>query len=355
MGETSKVREGEELNIDNLVPYLSVIIGTAIECLEILQFSGGYSNLTYLLKINDLQYLVLRKPPKGVNIKAGHDMSREYNILTALYPSEIRVPKTVHFCNNHDILGSDFYLMEYVDGWILRAEISPANYPSPGDMSTIFNVFTDQFTSLHNIKYKQYGLGELGMAENYPTRQITGWTKRYLNAKTDDIFSIKNLIQWLNDHIPLTSGSTLIHNDFKYDNLILDRKTNDIRAILDWEMSTIGDPLMDLGSSLGYWINEDDPDWIQSIKLSPTTLPGNASREGLLQSYSLKSGRDPGNGVFYYAYGMLKLAVIAQQIYARFASGQTTNPKFAGLLKVVDACGVMAMQAIHKKKIDKLF
>ncbi len=355
MNHISHVRKGEELDTGSLIPFLSDIINGDIEHLEILQFSGGYSNLTYLLKINNHHQMVLRKPPKGANIKSGHDMSREYKILSALFPHEIRVPRPVCFCDNQDILGSDFYMMEYVDGWILRADIKPSDYPAPENMHAIFEVFTDQFAALHKVNYADYGLEDLGMAENYPERQITGWTKRYLNAKTDDLKSIDNLMQWLNSHIPIASGAALIHNDFKYDNLILDRNTNDIRAILDWEMSTIGDPLMDLGSSLGYWINEHDPDWIQNIKMSPTTIPGNQTREGLLHSYSVKSGLDPGNGVFYYAYGMLKLAVIAQQIYARYKSGHTTNPKFSGLNQVVDACGIMAMQAIYKKKIDHLF
>ena len=120
-------------------------------------------------------------------------------------------------------------------------------------------------------------------------------------------------------------------------------------------MSTVGDPLMDLGSSLGYWVNIDDPEWLQNIKLSPTTIPGNPSREEFLHQYATASGKDPGNSVFYYAYGMLKLAVIAQQIYKRYVTGQTTNPKFAALKMVVEACGVMGMQAIHRKKIDQLF
>ena len=222
-------------------------------------------------------------------------------------------------------------------------------------MSSIFQAFVDQFVTLHNTDYKKFGLESLTKEGNYIERQISGWSRRYYTAKTDEVTSVENLIKWLDAHMPSPSGQCLLHNDFKYDNFILDKKTSDIKAILDWEMSTIGDPLMDVGSSLGYWINQDDPEWIQSIKLSPTTILGNPSREELLHQYATLSGRDPGNGVFYFAYGMLKLAVIAQQIYARYKAGHSSNPKFAGLGMVVDACGTMGLQSIAHKRLDRLF
>ncbi len=355
MYETIEIRKGEELDISKLIDFLKEELGIHIDSITASQFPGGYSNLTYLLVINDNIKWVLRKPPKGANIKSGHDMSREYKILKALYPYYSKVPKPVHFCKNNDILGAEFYLMEKVDGWILRSDVPQKTIPSPIAMKHIFDVFTDTFVEVHQIDYLLAGLEELGNPDNYPERQISGWSKRYYLSKTDDISSVENLIRWLESHIPITSGAALIHNDFKYDNLILHENNNEVKAILDWEMSTIGDPLMDLGSSLGYWVNADDPDWLQSIKLSPTTFPGNPTREGLLQTYALKSGKDPGDGVFYYAYGILKLAVIAQQIYTRYKAGHTNNPKFSGLLKVVEACGTMGMQAIGKKRIDNLF
>jgi len=355
MNETIEIRKGEELNINGLIHILKEELDIQVDSLNVSQFPGGYSNLTYLLIINDHIKWVLRKPPKGANIKSGHDMSREYKILKALHPYYSKVPKPLHFCKNMDILGTEFYLMEKVDGWILRSDISKETIPSPKSMKHIFNVFADTFFELHQIEYRNVGLEDLGNPDNYPERQILGWSKRYYQSKTDDIDSVDDLIKWLSSHIPPLSGDALIHNDFKYDNLILNEGNHDVKAILDWEMSTIGDPLMDVGSSLGYWVNGDDPDWMQSIKLSPTTFPGNPTREGLLHTYALKSGKDPGNGVFYYAYGMLKLAVIAQQIYARYKAGHTSNPKFSGLNKVVEACSTMAIKAINKKRLDNLF
>ena len=355
MNELSTVRLGEELDVPKLNRYLSEVLDINILNTEVLQFSGGYSNLTYLLKINYEMNLVLRKPPLGARVKSGHDMSREYNILNALYPKNIRVPRPIHFCNQTDVLNSEFYIMEYVSGWILRSDISEDNYPKPDQMKRIFDTFIDQFVAIHGFEYENLGLVISANANDYPERQIVGWTKRYNNAKTDNISSVEKLIKWLNDHIPASSGVSLIHNDFKYDNLILDAGSHEIKAILDWEMSTIGDPLFDMGSSLAYWINDDDPEWIQNTILSPTIIPGNPSREELLHAYAKKSGKDPGNGVLYYAYGMLKLAVIAQQIYARYKAGHTSNIKFAGLIKVVDLCGIIALQAIQTKKLDNLF
>jgi len=351
----TNVRKGEELDIPKLSAYITEVSGTLIENPIIYQFSGGYSNLTYLIKTED-QQLVLRKPPKGANIKSGHDMSREFSVLSALYPEDIKVPKPMHFCDNHEIIGTDFYIMEYVEGTILRADIPSEKYPEPSKMKEIFDMFCTQFVHLHASDSKKFAFADKSDgSKTYPERQIYGWANRYENAKTDDIKSVEQLIAWLSAHIPLPSGHSIIHNDYKYDNIILDEKNMNIKAILDWEMSTVGDPLMDLGSSLGYWVNSNDPDWLQNIKLSPTTIPGNPSREEFLHHYASESGKDPGNGVFYYAYGMLKLAVIAQQIYKRYVTGQTTNPKFAALKMVVEACGIMGMQAIHHKKIDDLF
>ena len=351
----TNVRKGEELDSKKLSEYLTKVTERNFENPQIFQFSGGYSNLTYLIRSEDLQ-LVLRKPPKGANIKSGHDMSREFQVLSALYPEDIKVPQPLYFCDDHEVLGSDFYIMEYVDGLVLRADIPSDKFPEPSKMKELFDMFCTQFVHLHASDPKKFAFADKSDgSKTYPERQIYGWSSRYQNAKTDEVTPVEQLISWLSSHIPLPSGHSIIHNDYKYDNIILDEKTLHIKAILDWEMSTVGDPLMDLGSSLGYWVNIDDPEWLQNIKLSPTTIPGNPSREEFLHQYATASGKDPGNGVFYYAYGMLKLAVIAQQIYKRYVTGQTTNPKFAALKMVVEACGVMGMQAINRKKIDQLF
>ncbi|MFZ1751237.1 MAG: phosphotransferase family protein [Saprospiraceae bacterium] len=355
MESLKEVNSAFAMQIPAIRSWLEQYSDLYIDHFDIKQYTGGYSNLTYRVTINDDVHWVLRKPPVGANIKSGHDMKREFTIISALYPHFPKVPKPIAFCDDHEVIGSEFYIMEKVDGWILRSGMSDEETPLRDQMGQIYLTFCDHFVGLHQLDYMEVGLGTLGNPENYPERQVHGWTKRYYNAKTDEVDSVESLAKWLGNHIPHLSGSCLIHNDFKYDNIILDETNNEVRAILDWEMSTIGDPLMDLGSSLGYWVNADDPPWLQAINLSPTTLPGNASRETLLHDYSTKSGKDPGNGVFYYAYGMFKLAVIAQQIFARYKAGLSKDPKFAHLDKVVRACGDMAMRSIERKKIDQLF
>ncbi|MBC7885213.1 MAG: phosphotransferase family protein [Saprospiraceae bacterium] len=354
MGILSDLSKSGSTDQVALIKYLNAEAGIQIRTIQITPFSGGYSNLTYLLEINESVKWVLRMPPKGADIKSGHDMSREYKILNALYPLNQKVPKPVLYCSKTEVLGATFYIMEYVSGYILRSEMNEVN-PDEKTMRHIFQQFMDTFVDVHQLDYVKAGLGDLGIPDQYAERQISGWTKRYFHAKTDDIKSAEKMAAWLREHIPPASGTSLIHNDFKYDNLILDIGNSNVTTILDWEMSTIGDPLMDLGSSLGYWVNVDDPDWLLAIKLSPTTIPGNPSREGLLQEYAVKSGIDPGNGVFYYVYGLFKLAVIAQQIYARYVSGHTTDARFAGLNKVVDACATIGLQSISRKRLDGLF
>lgn len=355
MNEATDIRRGDEIDETRLKEWLAPITGKSIEKIIIRQFAGGYSNLTYQIIINDDIKWVLRKPPKGANIKSGHDMAREYKIIKALYPEYTKVPRPVAYCEDSTIIGTEFYIMDNVDGWILRAHKKADSYPDKKIMHQIYTLFTENFVALHALDYTKCGLDTLGNPQQYPERQISGWTRRYEAAKTDEIRSVATLYKWLNENIPTLSRPSLIHNDYKYDNIIFDKEGKELIAILDWEMSTIGDPLMDLGSTLGYWVNHDDPDWLQEIGLSPTNMPDHPTRENLLHDYADKSGLDPGNGVFYYAYGMLKLAVIAQQIYARYKAGHTSDPRFAGLIKVVEMCGLMGTQAIQKQKLDHLF
>ena len=349
------VRKGEELNLENLRTYLLENLPGAEGELAVEQFPSGYSNLTYLIRLGEKQY-VLRRPPFGANIKSGHDMGREYRILSALSKSYGKVPKPLFFTEDERILGAPFYVMERVEGVILRSKMPEEMTPDAATMQGIAGAMVKTFAELHAVDYEAVGLGELGRPEGYNERQVSGWTKRYFKSKTDEIPTVEKVAQWLYDNLPQESGASLIHNDFKYDNLVLD--PNDwtkIIAVLDWEMSTLGDPLMDLGASLGYWVNRNDPDWLQQLSLSPTTLPGNPSRGELVEMYARASGRDVGNVVFYYVYGLFKVSVITQQIYFRFKNGFTKDPRFAKLNQVVEGLGAMAMLAIGKGRVDDLF
>lgn len=349
------VRKGEEPNLEKLRASLLQNLPEWEGELSVEQFPGGFSNLTYLLHAGEKQF-VLRRPPFGANIKSGHDMGREFRILTALSKIYKKVPKPLFFEEKPDILGAPFYVMERVNGVILRSKMPAGMQPDAATMSGIADEMVRTFSELHAIDYKAIGLGDLGRPAGYVERQINGWASRYYKSKTDDLPAIEKVIRWLQEHLPGESGASLIHNDFKYDNLVLD--PNDwthILAVLDWEMSTLGDPLMDLGTSLGYWVNADDPDWLKKLALSPTTLPGNPLRSDLVEMYHKASGREVGHVIFYYVYGLFKISVITQQIYFRFKKGFTQDERFASLNQVVGGLGTMAMQAILKNKLDNLF
>jgi aminoglycoside phosphotransferase (APT) family kinase protein len=219
--------------------------------------------------------------------------------------------------------------------------------PEPTLMGNIASAVIDNLADLHALDYESAGLGEFGKPEGYVERQISGWSRRYLRSKTDDIAGMEKTAVWLSDNLPPESGATLIHNDYKYDNLVLDSADwSRIIGVLDWEMATIGDPLMDLGTSLGYWVQPDDPPAMLALQFSPTTLPGNPTRDQLIERYARRSGRDVSNLTFYYVYGLFKLAVIVQQIYYRYKLGHTQDPRFANLIDAVRACAAMAVRSI---------
>lgn len=340
-----KVRVGEELDIEKLSAYLRDQLNYTGE-LQVEQFPGGFSNLTYMLKMGGDE-MVLRRPPFGANIKSAHDMNREYTILSKLNPIYDKAPKPLLYTADESIIGAEFYLMERVRGVILRPTMKKEMHPDPTTMRQVSESLVDALVELHAIDLEEAGLGDFGRPEGYVNRQITGWTRRWQRSMTDQVPAMDEAANWLADNQPPETGATLIHNDFKYDNFVLDSADwRNIIAVLDWEMATVGDPLMDLGTSLSYWVEATDPAIIQMLNLSPTTLPGNLTRQQVIDRYTEKSDRNVDNIVFYYAYGAFKLGVIVQQIYQRWKLGHTKDPRFAGLLEAVKACGHIAAQAI---------
>lgn len=349
------IRAGEELPHDRLLAYLKEHLPDLDGPLTVEQFPAGFSNLTYLLRIGDRE-LVLRRPPFGAKIKTAHDMGREYRILAHLHPVYAKVPRPLVFCEDASVLGAPFYVMERVTGIILRAQPPRGIDLSPELLRRLSEVFVDSLAEIHAIDYEAVGLGDLGSPHGYVKRQIAGWTKRYYNARTDDVPEIEQLATWLEEHLPPDSPrGALIHNDYKYDNLVLapDDLTQ-VVAVLDWEMATVGDPLMDLGTTLGYWVEATDPEEWQQYGFVLTKLPGNFTRNEILEYYVRRTGREIVDPVFYYAYGLLKIAVIVQQIYARFQKGLTRDPRFAQLGALVKACGRLAQRAIETGRIDRL-
>ena len=327
-----EVRKGEELPAVKLKQFLQEnhLIGSIESELFVKQFTHGYSNLTYLLSIENKEY-VLRKPPIGA-IKRGHDMSREFKVQSAVKKEFSKVPKMFAYTDDAAVLGSEFYIMEKVEGIILNFKEAKKRDIPANDYKTIANAWLDTFTELHQLDYDAIGLTNLGKPEGYVERQVTNWGKQYLKAATKDVPSAEKVMQWMQENQPKNYQHCLIHNDYKYDNVVFkDNSWKEITAVLDWEMATLGDPLMDLGTSLGYWTLASDHDFVKQGIPSPTIFEGNPMRSEIVASYAKKSGRDIHNMVFYYAFGLFKIAVIAQQIYYRYSKGLTSDPRFANL------------------------
>lgn len=255
--QPAPTRPGEELDIVRLQAYLLEHLPGAKGRLEVLQFPSGFSNLTYLLRLGERE-LVLRRPPFGANIKTAHDMGREYRILSALKPVYPKVPRPLLYCPDDSVIGAPFYLMERLHGVVLRTQPPPDLTPEL--MRRICQAALEALVELHSLDYQKAGLGDLGRPEGYVERQVRGWTERYQKARTETVPGMEQAMEWLTAHIPASSSAALIHNDFKYDNLLLNpADLTQVMAVLDWEMATLGDPLMDLGTTLGYWAEPDDP------------------------------------------------------------------------------------------------
>ena len=348
-----EVRPGEQIDLKKLNAFLEESGPTFEPILHIRQFPGGYSNLTYLLQGVESSW-VLRRPPFGAeHIKGGHDMGREFRILSALYEIGYhKVPKPLVFTEDKSVMGSPFYIMERVEGLVLRAAHTAhiAKALSPVTMQTLSEALCDNLVALHAIDIQSTGLIHIGKPEGYVQRQLNGWYKRYQAAQTDNIPEMDALADWLHRELPPEQAPTLLHNDYKYDNLVLDSgQPTRIKAVLDWEMATVGDPLMDLGTCLSYWAEPEDGELEKSFNIS--WLPGNLSRKAFADRYALQSGRDLGKILFYYVFGLFKNAVVLQQIYFRYQKGLTSDQRFAGLLHGVRALAVKAVRAVDSDRI----
>ena len=351
--DTRPVRDGEQLDVARLRDYLAAHLPAApAGSLQVAQFPHGHSNLTYLINAEQQEW-VLRRPPFGNRVKTAHDMGREYRILSRLCHVYPPAPAPVLYCDDEDIIGAPFYLMERRSGIILRGK-TPVDRPiAPDLVRRLCDTLVASMAELHALDYRAAGLDDLGKPQGYVERQVTGWTRRYHDARTDEVPDLERTIEWLAANRPAESGApTLIHNDFKFDNFVLDPSDlTRVVAVLDWEMATIGDPLMDLGTTLAYWTEPDDPAPLHQFIVGPTTEPGSLSRRELVERYGEITGRDTSNMLFCYVCGLFKVAVIAQQIYARYHRGLTHDPRFASFNKLVAALGLGAVRAIDSQEI----
>ncbi len=341
--KTAPVRDGEGLPLEALGPYLRERLDQPASAQVVVeQFPGGHSNLTYLLRVGDRE-VVLRRPPFGTKVKRAHDMGREHRVLSALSKHWPLAPAPLFYCTDESVIGAEFYGMERRRGVILRRrpprELMDSNVLGPA----LSRCCVDTLADLHNLDYAAAGLGDLGKPEGYVERQVSGWTKRYFGSKTDEIPAVETVATWLKENMPKSGPPALIHNDFKFDNMVLDPgDLTRVTAVLDWEMATVGDPLMDLGTALCYWIERDDPDPMKMISFGPTTLPGFWTRKQVAARYAEKTGRALDDIVFYYCFGLFKTAVVTQQIYYRFAKGLTQDPRFA---MMIEATKILSGQA----------
>lgn len=338
------LKEGELFDTVVLNKYLRVAAPMVGDILEVTKFPGGFSNITYCIKTAKKEW-VLRMPPSGAQIQSAHDMGREFRVLSLLENHYNKVPHVIHYYDNDNIIGSPFYIMEKITGVILRAANAPTMQIEKNDMQAISTALVDNLAALHNIDIEKSGLIALGKPEGYVNRQVAGWIKRYYAAETDQIISMNLMADWLTQNLPQEQKPTLLHNDYKYDNLILDpNNLSNIISVLDWEMATVGDPLMDVGASLAYWFEAGEEEVLKRYNL--TWLPGNLSRKEFVDRYAEKTNRNLSNILFYYAFGLFKNAVIAQQIYHRWKSGKSNDARFGALLPLIQLLGKKAIKAL---------
>jgi len=297
--------------------------------ISIQQFPGGASNLTYAVTIGDSE-LILRRPPAGTKAASAHDMGREVTVLSKLNAVYPYCPKPLGYCEDNEVLGEPFYVMQRLKGIILRRDLPKGLELSTADASKLCQNLVSAQAQLHNLDFEAAGLADFGKPAGYVERQISGWSGRYRKAKTDDVPDCEGVMAWLAETQPTDSAQPgIIHNDFKFDNVVLDpNDPTKLIGILDWEMATLGDPLMDVGCALCYWIEANDPPPLQIARMGPTNIAGMFSRDDYAKYYAEAAGRSFDDWQWYYVYGQFRLAVIAQQIYYRYYHSQTTNPKF---------------------------
>ena len=345
---TGPVRPGEELNALALEKYLLAHLPGTRGPLSIEQFPGGASNLTYLVRLGEVE-MVLRRPPFGNRVKSAHDMGREYRVLSKLHAVYRPAPKPSLYCEDEAVLGAPFYCMERRHGVVLRRKLPEGIQLDPPTLAKLNRAFIDNLVEFHHIDYEAAGLGDLGRPLGFTQRQVEGWNRRYVACRTDDWPDMEFLMTWFPERIPAQSASSLVHNDYKFDNLMLDpHDLTKIVAVLDWEMCTLGDPMLDFGTVLAYWVEAGDPPPMQVHAFGPTQLPGSMTRRELTEYYGQKSGYDTSNVLFYYAFGLYKVAVIIQQIYYRYAQGLTKDERFAGFNKQVAALAQEAKRVIDE-------
>lgn len=325
MTDTAAIRAGEEINAKALREYLAGKVEGAEQDLTIAQFPGGHSNLTYLLRTPAREY-VLRRPPLGPVAPKAHDMTREYTVLKAVNPVFRAAPRVYHLCEDTSVIGAVFFIMERRRGIVVRDRVPEELAAFPDYPRRVSTGFMNCLADLHAVDIDAHGLMSLGKPAGFLERQVRGWAERWQRAKTEEIAEMDYLLGWLVENMPESPSPTLVHNDFKLDNVMLDSADpGRIEAVLDWEMTTVGDPLVDVGLVLCYWAQPSDPG---GTKPSITSGPGWFTRAEVVEYYAARTGRDMTGIAYYEIFALFKLAVVLQQIFVRFHRGQTSDERF---------------------------
>src|SRR5271163_1875608 len=333
---SAPVRAGEELDLAKLEPFLRSHFPNESGTLTVRQFPSGHSNLTYSVHYGSREF-VLRRPPFGSKVKSAHDMGREFRVLSKLHAAYPPAPEVFLYCDDMAVLGAPFYLMNPIRGVIIRRDPPPGLEFSAATARQLSESFVDNLARLHSLDFVSIGLADLGKPEGYLERQVRGWTERYYGSRTHEFPEVEGVVAWMKEHMPAKSDVALIHNDYKYDNLVLDPdELTRIVGVLDWEMCTIGDPLTDLGTALAYWVDAGDGEGLQKIRWGPTTKPGSLTRAEIARRYTEKTGRDISRLDFYLVFARFKIAVIVQQIYYRYHQGLTKDERFASMPTLVE-------------------
>jgi aminoglycoside phosphotransferase (APT) family kinase protein len=321
-------RPGEELDVGAVDAWLRTVAPDLDGAPEVTQYSGGASNWTYRLRYRNRD-LVLRRPPAGTRARSAHDMAREFRIQQALKRSYPAVPTMVGLCQDHAVIGTDFYVMERVEGLVPRARLPDGLHLGSAETRRLCTAVIDKLVELHRVDHRAAGLAAFDRGPGYPARQVEGWSERYLKARTWNVPSFARVRAWLAERVPADAGTCVIHNDWRLDNVVLDPgDPTRVVGVLDWEMATVGDPLMDLGSALAYWVHADDDPVMRLTRRQPTHLPGMLRREEVVAYYLAHTRLKPASWSFYEVFGLFRLAAIAQQIYYRYHHRQTRNPAF---------------------------
>jgi aminoglycoside phosphotransferase (APT) family kinase protein len=322
------VRPGEELPVAQADAWLKELRPDLQGAPRVTQYAGGASNWTYRLRYANAD-LILRRPPAGTKAKSAHDMAREFRVQSALKPVYPAVPQMVGLCRDESVIGAEFYVMERIDGIIPRSHLPRELILDESQTRQLCLNVIDKLIELHQVDADAAGLTDLGRGPGYCRRQIEGWSARYQKVRTWNVPSFRRVREWLHAHIPADVRHCVIHNDWRFDNVVLDpQQPTEVIGVLDWEMATVGDPLMDLGNALAYWIQADDNALLRATRRQPTHLPGMLRREQVVAYYLERMGLTAANWPFYEVYGIFRLAVIAQQIYYRYHHRQTRNPAF---------------------------